>query len=116
MIPVSDGEHAAVALDHVADTAEAEAAEQRRLAGTARTAAKQARRFGRWSDLVAAGLPQVLLHGLTAGAARLARAATGLRLAVMSGLAKEGFSHGQIGRYLAVSRQRVSSLLARRNR
>jgi hypothetical protein len=62
------------------------------------------------------GMPQVLLQGLTASATRLARAANGLRLAAIAGLADEGLSHRQIGRYLAVSRQRVSSLLAGRNR
>lgn len=109
---MSDGS-AAATFDLVADTAEQVAADQQQVADDARSAARRARRSGRWSDLAGSGLPQALIARLAAGAAGLGRAASLLRIATISGLAGEGLSRRRIGRHLAISHQRVTSLLRR---
>jgi DNA-binding NarL/FixJ family response regulator len=115
MTDTMNDSQAAEALDDVADEAEATAVEQKRLGRSARAAASDVRGGARWSELAESGLPQRLLDGAMAGSVRLSRAASRLRMATVAGLLAEGLSTRQIGRYLRISHQRVSSLQPRRD-
>lgn len=103
-------QNAAAVLDEVAVEADAAAAEQRRLGRSARAAAGALRRGTRWSDLADSGLVQSLLDALVAGSARLGRMARRLRVTTIAALLDEGLTTRQVGRYLGISHQRVSSL------
>lgn len=110
---LSAGRQAATVMDEVAATAETVAADQRRLAGSARATARRWRNGGSWSGLSEQGTPQEIVGGLSSGAADMAMAVAGLREALFRALVAEGWTIRRVGRYFGVSHQRVSSMLAR---
>ena len=103
------------ALDEVAETAEAVADEQLKLAAAARVGAEDARQGAGWAETVSSGLPQRLLDSLSSGVNSLRSAASRLRSAMIVGLAADGQTRRQIGNALGISHQRVTALLSKRS-
>lgn len=114
MSDTTERSNAAAALDEVAAEADAAAAEQNRLGRYARAAAGAVRGGTRWSDLADNRIPQRLLEGLMAASSRLGWVAGRLRMATVEALRAEGLTTRQVGHYLGISHQRVSSLQPRR--
>ena len=100
-------------MDEVAATAEAVAADQRRLAGSARATARRWRGGDSWSVLSEHGAVREIGSGLASGAAVVAVAVARLRESLFEALVAEGWSIRRLGRHFGVSHQRVSSMLSR---
>lgn len=109
----SAGGHAAAAMDEVAATADVVAADQRRLARSARATARRWRDGGSWSALSERGDVREILGGLASGAAIVAVAVARLRESLFQALVAEGWTIRRVGRHFGVSHQRVSSMLSR---
>jgi hypothetical protein len=109
----SAGDRAATVMEEVAATADAVAADQRRLAHSARATARRWRKGGTWSGLSEQGNVREIVSGLASGAAAVAVAAARLRESLFEALVAEGWTVRRLGRHFGVSHQRVSSMLSR---
>lgn len=104
---------AAVALNEVADAADATAKEQRQAATTSRQLSRARQRGASWHEIANSDRPQMLLALLGASARRLVETAGDFRRALARALTREGLTTREIGQRFGVSHQRISSLLRR---
>jgi transcriptional regulator with XRE-family HTH domain len=103
-------------LEDVASAADAVADDQRRLARLARSLQQLRDRGSSWADILDRQDGAELLRLLRGSAQRLVATLGSLARTVAHSLAAEGHSRRQIGRRLGVSHQRVSALLASKDR
>lgn len=100
-------------MDEVADTADAVAADQLRLAESARATARRWRDGSSWSDLSERGAVREIVGGLISGAATVSVAVARLRESLFKALVAEDWTVRRVGRHFGISHQRVSSMLSR---
>lgn len=101
------------ALDAVAETAEATAADARRVQSVVRTSRRQRAQGRSWREIIANEERPRLVERLSHLLARVSGAGSKLRRAQARALRAEGMTIDQIAELFGVSRQRVSALLAR---
>jgi hypothetical protein len=110
-----EGDAGEAALSAVAHAADEMADEERRLAARAQEL-RRAHRAGRtWSELIDAPRAAGLLVPLRATVRRLGSLVAHLQAVLARALFDEGVSTREIGRRFAVSHQRISSLMSRRD-
>lgn len=107
------GAQAAAVMDEVAATADAVAADQLRLAESARAMARRWRDGRSWSDLSERGAVREIVSGLMSGASAVSVAVARLRESLFKALVAEDWTIRRVGRHFGVSHQRVSSMLSR---
>lgn len=99
------------ALEELAESADAVADDQRRVARRARAMQRQRERGRSWAEILDRESEPRLLGLLRGNTRRLAEATGRLAHALAHGLVREGESRRQVARRLGVTHQRISAIL-----